>query len=81
MTWSSRWFVGVAKRIHTREAAADVEETDLADNIGNNQLSEGNQEPGDKVIFSNPLANGNFDCQIGLQLTMQNYDNAFRLCR
>ena len=65
----------------TREAAAGVEEKDLADNIGSNQLSEGNQESGDRLIFSNPLANGNFDCQNGLQLIMQNYDNAVRLCR
>lgn len=40
----------------TREAAADVEERELADNIGDSQLYEGNQENGDRIIFSNPLA-------------------------
>ena len=43
----------------TREAGADVEEKELADNAGDGQLSEGNQENGDRIIFSNPLADGN----------------------
>jgi hypothetical protein len=55
----------------TREAAADVEERELADNIGDSQLYEGNQENGDRIIFSNPLADGNIGLSDAvLQVTM-----------
>ena len=64
----------------TREAAADVEERELADNIGDSQLYEGNQENGDRIIFSNPLADGNIGLSDAvLQVTMQYCDNVVLL--